>query len=50
MEGWPNAEDGWGFEKFVSLADLKNSSKGFVVDDTLIVEAELLSFSKTDSF
>lgn len=52
MEGWPNAtanSNGWGFEKFVPLADLKDASKGLVVDDALKVEVEFIGFSKTDS-
>ncbi|VVB04647.1 unnamed protein product [Arabis nemorensis] len=51
VEGWPNAaENGWGFEKFIPLADLKDASKGFVVEDLLEVEVEIIAFSKTDSF
>lgn len=50
MEGWPNAtENGWGFEKFISLADLKDSTKGFLADDAIKFEVEILSFSKTDT-
>lgn len=51
MEGWPNAAEnsGWGFEKFVPLADLKDQSRGLVVDDALKVEVEIIAFSKTDS-
>ncbi|KAK9006681.1 hypothetical protein V6N11_019015 [Hibiscus sabdariffa] len=36
----------WGYGKFVSLKDLKDSSKGYLVQDSLIVEAELLVISK----
>ncbi|CAA7043152.1 unnamed protein product [Microthlaspi erraticum] len=50
VDGWPNAtENGWGYVKFIPLADIKDSAKGFLVNDTLKVEVELLSFSKTDS-
>ncbi|CAH8263068.1 unnamed protein product [Arabidopsis lyrata] len=52
VEGWPNAttnNNGWGYEKFVSLADLKDASKGLVVDDAIKVEVEFIGFSKTDS-
>ncbi|KAH0910893.1 hypothetical protein HID58_034214 [Brassica napus] len=51
VEGWPNAAEnsGWGFEKFVPLADLKDQSRGLVVDDALKVEVEIIAFSKTDS-
>ncbi|KAK9006677.1 hypothetical protein V6N11_019011 [Hibiscus sabdariffa] len=36
----------WGYRKFVSLKDLKDSSKGYMVKDSLIVEAEILLISK----
>ncbi|CAA7022548.1 unnamed protein product [Microthlaspi erraticum] len=50
VDGWPNAtENGWGYEKFIPLVDIKDTSKGFLVFDTLKVEVEILSFSKTDS-
>ncbi|KAJ0255712.1 MATH/TRAF domain-containing protein [Hirschfeldia incana] len=51
VEGWPNAtENGWGLDKFIPLADLRNATKGFVVNDTLKVEVEIVSFSKTNFF
>lgn len=50
VDGWPNAtENGWGFENFIPLADLKDASKGFLINDTLKIEVEILSFSKTDT-
>ncbi|CAH8258060.1 unnamed protein product [Arabidopsis lyrata] len=50
VRGWPNAtENGWGFEKFIPLADIKDTSKGFLVNDSLKLQIEILSFSKTDS-
>ncbi|CAE6001957.1 unnamed protein product [Arabidopsis arenosa] len=52
VDGWPNAtanNNGWGYEKFVSLADLKDAAKGLVVDDAIKVEVEFTGFSKTDS-
>ncbi|CAF2198780.1 unnamed protein product, partial [Brassica napus] len=50
VDGWPNAtENGWGFEKFISFADLKDSTKGFLADDAIKFEVEILSFSKTDT-
>ncbi|KAL1214463.1 Ubiquitin C-terminal hydrolase 12 [Cardamine amara subsp. amara] len=52
VDGWANATEnsnGWGYEKFVPLADLKDASKGLVVDDALKVEVEIIGFSKTDS-
>ncbi|KFK41804.1 hypothetical protein AALP_AA2G174100 [Arabis alpina] len=51
VEGWPNAtENGWGLDKFIPLAEIRDTTKGFLVDDALKVEVEILSFSKTDSF
>uniref|UniRef100_A0A1J3F3F3 Ubiquitin carboxyl-terminal hydrolase 12 n=1 Tax=Noccaea caerulescens TaxID=107243 RepID=A0A1J3F3F3_NOCCA len=50
VEGWPNAaENGWGFEEFMPLSDLKDGTKGFVVDDVLQVEVEIRALSKTTS-
>ncbi|CAA0369291.1 unnamed protein product [Arabidopsis thaliana] len=53
VDGWPNAtanNNGWGFEKFVPFADLKNASKGLVVvEDALKVEVEFIGFSKTQT-
>ena len=31
----------WGWSRFLSLAELKDPKKGFVVNDTLIIEAEV---------
>ncbi|KFK41803.1 hypothetical protein AALP_AA2G174000 [Arabis alpina] len=51
VEGYPDAkENGWGLEKYMPLADLKDTSRGFLAGDALKVEVEILSFSKTDSF
>ncbi|CAH8390387.1 unnamed protein product [Eruca vesicaria subsp. sativa] len=50
VEGWPNAqENGWGVDKLIPLADLKDTSKGFLVKDTVRFEVEILAFSRTDS-
>jgi hypothetical protein len=50
VEGWPNAaENGWGFEEFMPLSDLKDGTKGYVVDDVLQVEVEIMALSKTTS-
>ncbi|CAL9247472.1 unnamed protein product [Arabidopsis halleri] len=47
VEGWPNAaENGWGYQEFIPLADLQDSTKGFVVDDVLEVEVEIMAISK----
>jgi hypothetical protein len=35
----------WGFSKFLSLTDLQDSSKGFLENDTLIVQGEILLMS-----
>ncbi|KVI10825.1 MATH-like protein, partial [Cynara cardunculus var. scolymus] len=37
-----NAADGWGFPCFMLLSDLHDSTKGFLFDDNLIVEAQIL--------
>ncbi|KAJ4884467.1 TRAF-like family protein [Raphanus sativus] len=51
VEGWPNStENGWGFEKFIPLQDIKNPAKGFIFNDIIKFEAQILSFSKVDSF
>jgi len=50
VEGWPNAaENGWGFEEFMPLSDLKDGTKGFVVDDVLQVEVEIRALSNITS-
>ncbi|VVA95169.1 unnamed protein product [Arabis nemorensis] len=50
VAGMPNAtENGWGFDKFMPLADIRDTSKGFLVNDALKIEVEIVSFSKTDS-
>ncbi|AEE78126.1 putative protein [Arabidopsis thaliana] len=47
VEGWPNAaENGWGYQEFIPLADLQDATKGFVVDDLLEVEVEIMAISK----
>ncbi|KAE8669017.1 putative Leucine-rich repeat protein kinase family protein [Hibiscus syriacus] len=38
----------WGYPKFVSLEDLQDSSKGYMVRDSLIVEAEFILISKVE--
>ncbi|CAN8320075.1 unnamed protein product [Cochlearia groenlandica] len=48
VSGWPNAtESGWGFDKFIPLSDIKDTSKGFLVDDAITFEVEFASFTKT---
>ncbi|XVF79799.1 hypothetical protein PTKIN_Ptkin15bG0018600 [Pterospermum kingtungense] len=36
----------WGFIKFLSLENLRDASKGFLVEDAFIVEAEIILISK----
>ncbi|KAJ4917840.1 TRAF-like family protein [Raphanus sativus] len=48
--GWPNAqENGWGLDKLIPLADIKNTSTGFLVKDTIKFEVEILAFSRADA-
>ena len=35
----------WGFSQLLSRKDLEDASKGFLVEDTLIVEAEIMVMS-----
>ncbi|CAD5315805.1 unnamed protein product [Arabidopsis thaliana] len=51
VAAWPNAtENGWGFDRFMSFSDLKNASKGYLVNDTLKFQVQILSFSKTEYY
>lgn len=43
-------EDDWGFDAFLSLNDIKNASKGFLVNGTMIVEVEFVRISSVKSF
>ncbi|KAF2299933.1 hypothetical protein GH714_006193 [Hevea brasiliensis] len=38
-------EDDWGFTSFIPLSKVKNPAEGYLVADTLIVEAEVLVYS-----
>ena len=40
-----NSSNEWGFSKFLCLKDLQDLSKGFLENDTLIVQAEILLMS-----
>ncbi|XP_030968826.1 uncharacterized protein LOC115989292 [Quercus lobata] len=40
------SEESWGYPDFLLLKDLYTASKGFLVNDTLLVEAEILVVSK----
>ncbi|WZY82702.1 hypothetical protein YC2023_029086 [Brassica napus] len=51
LENWYGITSfGWGFSEFVSFDDLRDSSKGFLVDDTLMVQVELEAISTTKYF
>ncbi|CAH2061001.1 unnamed protein product [Thlaspi arvense] len=52
VDGWSNVVNNneWGFQKFIPIEDLKDPSKGYVVDDALKVEVDMIAFSKTDRF
>ena len=41
---------GWGYHEFIPLADLRDSWKGFVLNDVLIVEVEMEAISSTKYF
>ncbi|XP_075644038.1 MATH domain and coiled-coil domain-containing protein At3g58370-like [Castanea sativa] len=40
----------WGFSKFLLLENVNDASKGFLVNDTLIVEAEIMAVSNIKLF
>ncbi|KAJ7950838.1 putative TRAF-like family protein [Quillaja saponaria] len=40
----------WGFSKTLSLADLKNVSKSYIYNDTLVVEVEFIVLSVIEDF
>ncbi|KAF2610365.1 hypothetical protein F2Q70_00009121 [Brassica cretica] len=51
LENWYGITSfGWGFSEFVSFDDLRDSSKGFLVDDALMVQVELEAISTTKYF
>ncbi|CAA7043448.1 unnamed protein product [Microthlaspi erraticum] len=41
---------GWGSHEFISLSDLKDSSKGFLVNDTLMAQVDIEVISSTKYF
>lgn len=41
---------GWGYNEFIPFSDLKDSSKGFLVNDILKVEVEIEAISSTKYF
>ncbi|KAF7840689.1 MATH domain and coiled-coil domain-containing protein [Senna tora] len=47
---WFHAESkGWGFGEFISLKDVNDGSKGYIVNDTLVVQVEIMAVSATTS-
>lgn len=50
VESWSDQANSWGFQKFVPFADLKDTSKGLLVNDTLKMEIEFEDFSNTKYF
>ncbi|KAL1197746.1 Ubiquitin C-terminal hydrolase 12 [Cardamine amara subsp. amara] len=55
VENWFNGPglgpgNGWGYNEFISLADLRDSSKGFLVNDMLIVQVAIEAVSSTKYF
>ncbi|MED6127844.1 hypothetical protein PIB30_092028 [Stylosanthes scabra] len=36
-------ESDWGYDSFIPLADFYDDSKGFIVNDTCIIEAKILA-------
>ncbi|CAL9248304.1 unnamed protein product [Arabidopsis halleri] len=50
VESWSDQENSWGFEKFVSFANLTDTSRGLLVNDTLKMEVEFEDFSNTKYF
>ncbi|EFH51693.1 hypothetical protein ARALYDRAFT_484604 [Arabidopsis lyrata subsp. lyrata] len=50
VESWSDQANSWGFQKFVPFADLKDTSKGLLVNDTLKIEIEFEDFSNTKYF
>lgn len=54
VESWYNAPgygvSGWGISKFIPLSDLKDLSKGFIVNDVLKVQVQMDAISLTKYF
>ncbi|OMO63548.1 hypothetical protein COLO4_32328 [Corchorus olitorius] len=44
------AYPGWGLTNFLPLAHLNSPMDGYLVKDTLIVEAEIIAFSEIKEF
>ncbi|XP_010425606.1 PREDICTED: probable inactive serine/threonine-protein kinase fnkC isoform X2 [Camelina sativa] len=50
VESWSDQASSWGFQRFVSFADLQDTSKGLLVNDTLKLEVEFEDLSNTKYF
>uniref|UniRef100_A0A1J3IYU3 MATH domain and coiled-coil domain-containing protein n=1 Tax=Noccaea caerulescens TaxID=107243 RepID=A0A1J3IYU3_NOCCA len=54
VENWYNAPGygaaGWGYHEFIPLSDLKDLSKGFIVNDVLKVQVQMDAISLTKYF
>ncbi|KAH0891695.1 hypothetical protein HID58_054124 [Brassica napus] len=51
LDSWfSRAAPSWGFRKFISFDDLRDSSKGFLVNDVLMVQVEMEAVSSTKYF
>jgi hypothetical protein len=44
--GWFNSSiSRWGYRKFISLSELNEAENGYLKDDTIIIEAQILTVS-----
>ncbi|KAH0855259.1 hypothetical protein HID58_013757 [Brassica napus] len=51
LDSWfSRAVPSWGFRKLISFDDLRDSSKGFLVNDMLMVQVEMEAVSSTNVF
>ncbi|CDY43081.1 BnaCnng10870D [Brassica napus] len=55
IDNWYNGPgygdgSGWGYNEFIPFSDLKDSSKGFLVNDVLMVQVEIEAISSTKYF
>lgn len=48
--GYGTGTYSWGYHEFISFSDLRDSSKGFVVNDVLMVQVEMEAVSLTKYF
>ncbi|ESQ47841.1 hypothetical protein EUTSA_v10020911mg [Eutrema salsugineum] len=55
LDNWYNGPEhgrgySWGYHEFISFSDLRDTSKGFVVNDVLMVQVEMEAISLTKYF